>query len=178
MSGWFDDDGMGTTEALDLTADHGDTMRKVILGPWQHGGNSRYDIHGMALGQQALKMDIDLTFFRWFDYHLRGRENGIDRLPDVEYYTLGEERWKTASDWPAPETEAFSLYLTDGETASDNGGLRFEPAARAGEDSYDYDPEDPALCIIDMSENEVGVPENYTEQDLRPDVLCYDTPPL
>ena len=178
MSGWFDDDGMGTTEALDLTADHGDTMRKVILGPWQHGGNSRYDIHGMVLGQQALKMDIDLTFFRWFDYHLRGRENGIDRLPDVEYYTLGEERWKTASDWPVPETEAFSLYLTDGETASDNGGLRFEPAARAGEDSYDYDPEDPALCIIDMSENEVGVPENYTEQDLRPDVLCYDTPPL
>lgn len=179
MSGWFDDDGMGTTEALDLTADHSDVMRKVILGPWQHGGNSMYDIHGMAMGNQALKLDIDLTFLRWFDFHLKGHKNGADQMPPVEYYTIGEERWKTAADWPVPNAVPFHFYLNgDGGAASDGGRLVYEAVPEAGVDSYDYDPEDPASCIIDMSENEIGVPENYTEQDARPDVLCYDTEPL
>ena len=40
QSGWFDDNGMGTTEALDLTAGYPPGTRKVVLGPWQHSGNS------------------------------------------------------------------------------------------------------------------------------------------
>lgn len=35
QSGWFDDNGMGTTEALDLTAGYPPGTRKVVLGPWQ-----------------------------------------------------------------------------------------------------------------------------------------------
>ena len=31
--------GMGTTEALDLTAGYPPGTRKVVLGPWQHSGN-------------------------------------------------------------------------------------------------------------------------------------------
>lgn len=33
QSGWFDDNGMGTTEALDLTAGYPPGTRKVVLGP-------------------------------------------------------------------------------------------------------------------------------------------------
>ena len=33
QSGWFDDNGMGTTEALELVHDFPRGMRKVILGP-------------------------------------------------------------------------------------------------------------------------------------------------
>ena len=29
-----------------------------------------------------------------------------------------------------------------------------------------------------MSENEIEVPEDYAAEELRPDVLCYTTPPL
>lgn len=180
MSGWFDDDGMGTTEALDLTAGYPENMRKIILGPWQHGGNSRYDLHGVPLGNNALMLDIDLTFLKWFDFHLKGEENGADMMPPVQYYTLGDNQWKTAENWPVPETRLHTFYLTSGgnaNTSSGDGRLSDEPL-EDGTDSYYYDPENPALCVIDMSENEVGVPENYTEQDLRQDVLCYDTEPL
>mgnify|MGYP002546132207 CR=1 FL=1 len=45
-------------------------------------------------------------------------------------------------------------------------------------DTYRYDPDDPAVNIIDMSENEIEVPEDYAAEELRPDVLCYTTPPL
>lgn len=181
MSGWFDDDGMGTTEALELTADWPSETRKVILGPWPHSGNATYDLHGLPLGDNALKLDIDLTFVKWFERHLKGVENGVESMPPVEYYTIGENRWKTAQAWPVPETEELSLYLGSGgyaNTAAGDGILRLDPADASGADSYAYDPEHPAACIIDLSENEVGVPEDYTEQDARQDVLCYTTPPL
>ncbi len=50
----FDDNGMGTTEALDLYADYDE--KKVILGPWMHSGNANYDIHGFALGNNTLTL--------------------------------------------------------------------------------------------------------------------------
>ena len=31
------------------------------------------------------------------------------------------------------------------------------------------------MHIIDLSENELEVPEDYTEQEQRPDVLCFTT---
>ena len=78
MSGWFDDNGMGTTEALDLYEDY--TEKKVILGPWKHSGNADYDIHGFALAPNALRYDIDLVCFQWIEHYLKGVENG-KRLP-------------------------------------------------------------------------------------------------
>ena len=83
MSGWFDDNGMGTTEALDIVKDFPEGKRKVILGPWQHSGNSRYDLHGVDFGTNALRFDLDLTFLKWFDLHLKGIENGIDKTEPV-----------------------------------------------------------------------------------------------
>lgn len=178
MSGWFDDNGMGTTEAIDLTKDHPADVRKVILGPWPHGGNSRYDVHNFPLGNDALKMDIDLTFLQWFDRHLKGEENGVEKMPPVQYYTLGDNQWKTAQQWPIPNSEPFSFYLTsDGHanTSEGDGRLALNSVDKNGVDELCYDPENPAIYVIDMSENEAGVPENYTEQDRREDILCYTT---
>ena len=100
QSGWFDDNGMGTTEALDLTAGYPPGTRKVVLGPWQHSGNSRYDLHALSFPAGALRFDLDLLYQKWFDHFLRGEENGVEQSAPVEYYTMGENRWKTASRWP------------------------------------------------------------------------------
>lgn len=32
-------------------------MGKVVLGPWQHSGNSKHDMHRIAFGSQALRFD-------------------------------------------------------------------------------------------------------------------------
>lgn len=181
QSGWFDDNGMGTTEALELVHDFPRGMRKVVLGPWQHSGNSRYDLHGMSFGGAALRFDLDLLYFRWFEYHLKQIPNGIDRTPPVEYYTTGQERWKTAENWPLPDARPLDLYLDSGGSANTAGGdgrLLFERPGRQGCDSYLYDPRDPAVHIVDLSENELEVPEDYTQEEQRQDLLCYTTPPL
>ena len=122
QSGWFDDNGMGTTQALELVHDFPAEKRKVILGPWQHGGNSKYDMHGVSFGSQALRFDLDLLYFRWFERFLKGVENGVDREAPVEYYTLGQERWKTAENWPVPATAERALYLTSSGHANTSSG--------------------------------------------------------
>ena len=34
------------------------------------------------------------------------------------------------------------------------------------------------MCIRDRSENEIEVPEDYTREELRQDLLCYTSPVL
>lgn len=176
MSGWFDDNGMGTTEALDLYQDYDE--KKVILGPWMHSGNADYDIHDFALGDNALRYDLDLLNFAWIEHYLKGVDNGIEETSKVEYYTMGSNEWKTAKNWPVPETEEVSLYL-DGDREDDSlvnkGRLSFVRPCSKGADTYLYDPENPSAHIIDMSENELEVPGDYTEEEKREDILCYST---
>lgn len=176
MSGWFDDNGMGTTEALDLYQDYDE--KKVILGPWMHSGNADYDIHGFALGNNALRYDLDLLNFAWLEHYLKGVDNGIEKTPKVEYYTMGSNEWKSAENWPVPETKEVVMYLGgDREDAalSNQGHLSLEQPCSKGTDTYLYDPGNPSVHIIDMSENELEVPGDYTEEEKRDDILCYST---
>lgn len=176
QSGWFDDNGMATTDALDLTENFPVGMRKVILGPWQHSGNSRYDLHGVSFGKDALRFDLDLLYFQWLDHFLRGVDNGIERTAPVEYYVVGKEEWRQSDHWPVSGTKEISLYLdSDGSanTSEGDGRISLTKPEKEGNDSYDYDPENPSIHIIDMSENEIEVPEDYTEEEKRQDMLCY-----
>lgn len=174
MSGWFDDNGMGTTQALELVKEYyPQGMYKVVLGPWMHSGNANYDLHGVYMGDQALRYDMDLLCFQWLEHFLKGADNHIEETAPVEYFTIGENRWKTAGNWPVPQAETVRFYLDADESLTADA----IPQA-AGADSYDYDPDNPSTHIIDMSENELEVPENYTEEEKRPDVLCYTTPAL
>ena len=181
QSGWFDDNGMGTSEALELTQDYPKGSKKVILGPWQHSGNSRYDMHHVSFGPEAIRFDLDYLYFKWFEYYLKGIKNDVVNGPTIEYYTVGQERWKTAENWPVPETVVKELYLDsrgNANTSAGDGVLVWEKPETDGCDTYVYNPEDPATHIIDMSENEISVPEDYTEEEKRADVLCYTTKPL
>lgn len=157
MSGWFDDNGMGTTEALDLVKDWPEGTWKTILGPWKHSGNADYDLHGVYMGEDALRYDLDLVCMMWLEHFLCGVDNGIEKTPTVEYYTLGENQWKTAKNWP-PECGEVKRFYLEGER-----------------NRYTYNPENPATHIIDMSENEIEVPEDYTEEEKREDYLLYST---
>lgn len=183
MSGWFDDNGMGTTEALDLVRLWPDGTWKAILGPWKHSGNADYDLHGFPMGEQALRYDMDILCMKWLEHFLKGAENGIETTPAVEYYTIGENRWKTAQCWPPANTEEKIMYLDSPSKQSATGDgmrcgrgiLREEAPKEKGQDRYCYDPENPSVHLIDMSENELEVPEDYTEIEKRQDMLTYST---
>lgn len=117
---------------------------------------------------------------------LKGIENGIERTPALEYYTLGDNTWKNGQCWPPANTEEAILYLNGAEddsaagngAACGHGSLSFRAPETGGRDSYLYDPGNPSVHIIDMSENELEVPEDYTVIEQREDMLSYTTEPF
>ena len=76
------------------------------------------------------------------------------------------------------ETEIYLDSCGHANTSSGDGVLSFKLPEKESQDSYDYDPQNPSTHIIDMSENEIEVPEDYTEEEKRQDMLCYSTDPL
>ena len=45
--------------------------------------------------------DYDGMINNWFDYWLKGDDNGfVKKLPYVQYYTMGMNKWQTAEESP------------------------------------------------------------------------------
>lgn len=58
---------------------------------------------------------------KWHDHWLKGIDTGVMDEPAVRYWVMGANEWRTASDWPLPETQWTKLYLNSWER------LRAEP---------------------------------------------------
>jgi predicted acyl esterase len=48
---------------------------------------------------------------RWFDYWLKGMDNGIMDEPPIKVFVVGTGEWRYASEWPLPETRWTPFYL-------------------------------------------------------------------
>lgn len=55
---------------------------------------------------------------KWFDHWLCGIDTGVMREPSVKFWVMGENRWRTATNWPLPETQWTKLYLNSWERLS------------------------------------------------------------
>jgi len=164
-TGWFDIFTQGTIDYFLLAQLKGSEKargnQKLVIHPKGHGGQ----LPGELQWNTPLPPVGDLTR-RWFDHWLRGMENGVQKLPAVQYYVMGNPRtpdgpgntWKQAAGWP-PVSEPESFYLQPG------GGLsRTEPTQKAGSTSFDYDPRDPAPSLMAKPNDWL----NRTPMDQRP----------
>lgn len=167
VSGWFDDNQAGTREALSLTQYLDDY--RVVLGPWMHKGNANRDINGIEMGSNSLKHDLDLQYLLWFKQHLDHQTYSFNHYPKVQCFLLGSNKWLNSSSWPIATTNK-TYYL-------DNLQL-VETQPEASSNSYCYDPNNPTPHIIDVSENELSLPNDYQFIAKRKDVLTYKTSPL
>ena len=175
ISGWYDDDTIGTSQAWRMVTEEQRPHQRLILGPWKHKFNTAREIHNVTFGTEAVRSDMELLYLRWFDRHLKDMDTGVDGEAKVQYFSVGDNTWREASSWPPPETDCRPMYLYSDGTAHDRSG-RLEPQAPRTDqrrDVYVYDPADPAPHMIDMSENELHVPENYRQMEARSDVLLY-----
>ncbi|MEA4845858.1 MAG: CocE/NonD family hydrolase [Clostridiaceae bacterium] len=181
ISGWYDDDGAGTTQAWEMVEEHGLKNQRLILGPWYHQANSTRQIHDIQFGNNTIRYDIDLLYLRWFDRFLKNIDNGVEKEPRVQYYMVGDNEWKESAKWPPKEAEYTNLYMHssgNAKTSLGDGYLNFEAQGNEEGDSYTFDPSSPAPYLIDVSENECSVPENYKEVEMREDVLVYTSESL
>ena len=89
-------------------------------------------------------LDFAAEAHRWFDYWLKGIDNGIMSEPPIHYYTMGmpeKEAWRSGSRWPVEKQEQRNFYFADGRTGSItsiNDGLlsKEAPTVQNASDAY------------------------------------------
>jgi hypothetical protein len=143
---------------------------KILVGNWAHGGSGGY----------GPLMD---TMLRWYDYHLKGLSNGLDREPPIRLYVMGRDVWRDENEWPLARTRFTEFYL-DGSRANSTEGdgrlSRSAPAEDSPADHYTYDPNQPVYTLGGQisTHNDVRGPKDRRSAQRRQDVLVYTTDPL
>ena len=180
ISGWFDDDGNGTTTnfvALGKAPHH--PYQRMVLGPWSHRGTP--DLLNGDFGDHPYVGQDELAL-RWFDHWLKGAANGVDTEPPLDLFIMGDDVWRRENEWPLARTRWTKFYLHSrgaANTSAGDGTLDTLPPRVERADTFSYDPGNPTPYIVDPRELELNLNEDYAAvHAARRDVLTYTTAPL
>jgi uncharacterized protein len=192
IGGWYDIFIQGTLAnyVSDRGGDNaaGPPRSRLLVGPWSHGYTGAiFPDHHYGTAASGDMVDLTGAQIRWFDYRLKGLDNGVARERPVRIFVMGIDRWRDEDDWPLPDTEYRPYYLRcDGRANSVLGGgqLLTEPPGDEREDVYLYDPLHPVPTVGGASllpgafiAMNAG-PRDQRAVEARDDVLCYTTPVL
>ena len=96
--------------------------KKMVIGPFITDERPVHHYHYEAL--------------RWYDYWLKGIDTGIMDEPPIKIFVQGANEWRTAEDWPLPETRWVPFNLHPNGLLSE-----LEPRPDGGSDSFEDSPD-------------------------------------
>jgi len=185
VTGWFDDSINGSLEHFpQMTKTHPDEhvrkSQKLLIGPWPHRlstdssklGDFDYGSQSMIPLYQEAKL--------WFDYWLKGIDNGIMKESPVHLFLMGENRWIESDSFPLnASVERFYLLGTDGPSNSLSGsGKLDETFGTSPTSTFTYNPERPAPTPFWKDNFQNGSNEDLRPIHRRDDVLVFNSAPL
>jgi len=148
---------------------------RIIIGPWGHVSYpSRYG--NIDFGPDAV-LDLIAGQIRWFDYWLKGIQNGVDKDPPVRIFVMGDNKWRDEQHWPLQRAKDKVLYITsDGyaNTPEGDGRIVEKKPVSSDTDGYTYDPNDP----VPNPGGRRLIPFDQRQLAHRKDILVYQTEPL
>jgi putative CocE/NonD family hydrolase len=140
-----------------------------VIGEVDFGKSSVVDDNALAL--------------RWYDYLLKGIDNGMGSEKPVKLFVMGKNTWRDEDGWPLARAKNMRYYLHsqgNANTLSGNGVLAESIPTVEPADKYTYDPADPVptrggpLCCDGLHEPPGAFDQRPVEN--REDVLIYTTP--
>jgi putative CocE/NonD family hydrolase len=146
--------------------------QRLVVGPWVHGPwNMAKSVQGeVDFGAESV-WEYNAKRLPWFDHWLRGARNSVPEEPRVQLFVMGENRWRTADEYPLPGTRETPWYLRDA------GALTLEaPAGAERADGYRYDPDDPVPTLGGATLNIPG--GAYDQRPIEGRGLTYTSVPL
>ena len=145
VAGWFD---MWPRDML-AWFNNLPNPKKIIIAPWSHSHDyaAGWKDTVLPLAGFVPQFDYAAEQVRWYDYWLKGIDNGITAEPPIRYFTIGAPEsaaWKDARQWPLPEEKPTPYYFQagpSGSVQSANDGLLGEkaPSGDSGRDDYVVD---------------------------------------
>lgn len=161
--------------------------QKLILGPWHHTLplNNLVGEVNYGLSSTSLAVDLDGLHIKWFDYWLKGKQNGLLEEPPVRIFVMGENTWRTENEWPLARAQYTKHYFHSNGNAKSlrgDGSLSPEPPRSEPADVYVSDPRNPVptkgggLCCWPAAVPGGAFDQRPVEE--RDDVLVYTSPVL
>jgi len=157
------------------------TRQALLMGPWAHLLPYNQPTRGGA-GDIDFGPDAEISLLRiqlaWFDHFLKEGAAGLPGEP-VQIFVMGDNRWRTESEWPLARANSLSLYLRSNGSANSlmgDGELSAEPPRDEPADSYIFDPQTP----VGSAGGRIvggGVVDQRPNQR-RSDVLVYTGPEI
>ncbi|MGI0491005.1 CocE/NonD family hydrolase [Alkalinema pantanalense CENA528] len=184
IGGWFDPYLRGTLNLYQALADRQQAPQHLIIGPWAHLPWGRKT--GIIDYGNAAVSPVDRLQIRWFDYWLKGIDNGITIEHPVQLFAMGSNTWQSLKQLPTsfthPPTHPPShpptlLHLHPTGLASMSAPLAAQPPTTAPTpDRLVHDPWRPVPAIGGHASAPAGVFDRASLDD-RSDVLTYTTEP-
>jgi putative CocE/NonD family hydrolase len=184
FGGWFDIFSQGTLRGFVGMSQKGATHEarrgsQLVIGPWGHGPSQKFG--ALDFGPEA-NVDALALQLRWYDYWMKGIDNGLASEPPVKLFVMGRNEWVHEREYPLARTAYKPFYFTSGGGANSSRGdgrLSWDkPAGPGAADRFRYDPDDPVPSL--GGNNCCGTPTPAGPMDQRPiegrrDVLVYDS---
>jgi putative CocE/NonD family hydrolase len=134
--GWFDS---FTRDGI-LMYRNFSAPKKLVISAMSHS------FHNPKILQEVFTIALP-EMQRWFDYWLKGIDNGIMEEPDIHYHVMkapNEWEWRTADEWPLPEQSLTKYYFHAGPSGSvesiNDGQLSTDrPSDNSAKDDYAVD---------------------------------------
>jgi uncharacterized protein len=181
VGGWYDIFDHGNISNFEYLQNEGAKgargNQKLMMGPFGHGplsGNLEYP------GFDRLNLAGDQEI-RWFDYWLKGIDNGIMDEPPVRYFMMAaaekgaispKNGMRTSANWP-PASREVRYYLTPDKALTTKA-----PAGDGTKVSYRFDPANPAPTVGGANLTFDRGPMDQRAVGQRADYLRFATPVL
>jgi hypothetical protein len=151
----------------------------VIIGGHAGGGRK---IGEVDFGPEA-EFDLDAIMLRWYDYLLKGIDNGTAGEKPVKIFVMGANQWREEAEWPLARARAARYFLHSAgkaNTLSGEGALTTNSPQAEPADHFVYDPAEPVPTIggplcCDATHLAPG-PRDQRPAEARDDVLVFTTP--
>ena len=183
MGGWFDLYSKETFTNYNGLKHNGKNesskKSKLIIGPWPHALSTSTKTGDIDFGPDSM-IDLDSIELRWFDYWLKGINNGIIDEAPIDIFVMGINKWRSENEWPLKRTkyQNWNLHSNgDANSIMGNGTLSKEKHTKEKPDIFNYDPRFPVQTVGGATCCSPHIvpwgPYDQRVVESRNDVLCY-----